>query len=72
MNAPDFLLASVKSPDQRPVMTYDQWKDPTEDTSEQERLEAEYEAEILIEYASDLEGWEPDNEPLLNPNQAHR
>lgn len=51
-------------------MTYDQWKDPTEDTSEDERLQAEYDAEMLIEYASDLEGWEPDNEPLLNPNQA--
>lgn len=53
-------------------MTYDQWKDPTEDTSEAEQAEAEYEAEMLIEYASDLEGWEPDNEPLLNPKQAQR
>ena len=50
-------------------MTYDQWKDPTEDTSEDERLREEHDAEMLIEYAADLEGWEPDNEPLLNPNQ---
>jgi hypothetical protein len=50
-------------------MTYDQWKDPTEDTSEDERLAAEHEAETQIEYASDLDGWEPDNEPLLSPLQ---
>lgn len=53
-------------------MTYDQWKDLTEDTSEQERLEAEYEAEMLFEYAAEMDGWEPDDEPLLNPNQARR
>ena len=46
-------------------MTYDQWKDPTEDTSEQERLEAEYEAEMLIECAAEMDGWEPDDEPLV-------
>lgn len=53
-------------------MTYDQWKDPTEDTSAQERLDAEYEAEMLFEYAAEMDGWEPDDEPLLNPNQARR
>lgn len=53
-------------------MTYDQWKDPTEDTSDDEQAQAEYEAEMLIEYASDLAGWEPDNEPLMNPNQEKR
>ncbi len=39
-------------------MTYDQWKDPTPDTSEQERAEAEYMEEILIEYAAEMSGWE--------------